>query len=191
MPACTAKEEEQSSVGNDAQAASENGPELPVSDNTDREAVPNGTTAVSLSPWGLRGQGRPPLSPVRQSVQDLALSRESSPGKMVLPSSSSDAVTGMLKQDMNVHCNPLFTEPLTAHQTGAAQKLGTGGGHHGSPRSQQGSEAASLGRSEGIGQQRDVPGSPPSELQQSLRALLQQHSRQMEVSIASIHPELQ
>lgn len=146
--------------------------------------MPYGTTAVGMAPWGFRGQGRPPLSPVRQSVQDLALSCESSPGKVVLPSSSIDPVTGMPKHDINVHCNPLFTEPLTAQQSGAARTHGTGDVAHHHVHPGQGCEPASLAHTEGIGQQRDVPASPPSELQQSLRALLQQHTQKMEVSVA-------
>lgn len=156
------------------------------SDTSEGEVVPYGRTSPQR---GSRGQGRPPLSPVRQSLQDLALSRESSPGKAALVAVSIDPVTGMPKPDINVHCNPLFTEPLLAHQqqqqqNGAAQQHGTGDAEHDAMLPQQGSET-SLPRREGIGQQQqEVPASPPSKLQQSLRALLQQHTQDMQVGIA-------
>lgn len=167
--------------------ATHEGDSRPCSASSEGEAVPYGVTPVGSPPRGCRGQGRPPLSPVRQSLQDLALSRESSPGKAALVPSSVDPVTGMPNQDINVHCNPLFTEPLMTQQQqqqkGAAQNDGTSGVDHDNLSYQQGSET-SLTHNEGIGQQRDVPGSPPSKLQQSLRALLQQHTQSMEVNFA-------
>lgn len=156
------------------------------SDTSEGEVLPYDRTPADSPPRGSRGQGRPPLSPVRQSLQDLALSRESSPGKAALVPVSIDPVTGMPKPDINVHCNPLFTEPLLAHQqqqTAAAQKQGTGDAEHDAMLPQQDSQT-SLTRREGIGkQQQQVPASPPSKLQQSLRALLQQHTQDMQVGI--------
>ena len=139
-------------------------------------------------PQSARGQGRPPLSPVRQSLQDLTLSRESSPEKTALVPISIDSETGMPKQDMNVHCNPLFTEPLAA-------QLGTGAGHkkelnsigkgRSSSRHHVAAAESSLTHTDkgSSSQQMAVPPSPPSKLQQSLRALLQQHTDRMEVSL--------
>lgn len=180
MPVSAAEEEKHPSVGQEGVAGE--GELGPSSNSSEGEVVPYGKTPLGSPPQGSRGQGRPPLSPVRQSLQDLALSRESSPGKAALVPVSIDPLTGMPKQDINVHCNPLFTEPQIAHQphqNGAAQRHGSGVGR-GKVLSQQGSET-SLMRNEGVGQQRDVPASPPSKLQQSLRALLQQHTQDMEV----------
>ena len=182
MPVSAAEEERHPSVGQEGVA--DEGELGPSSNSSEGEVVSYGKPPLGSPPQGSRSQGRPPLSPVRQSLQDLALSRESSPGKAALVPVSIDPLTGMPKQDINVHCNPLFTEPQTAHlqhQNSAAQKLGSGDGiGHGKLLSQQGSET-SLTCNEGIGQQRHVPASPPSKLQQSLRALLQQHTQDMEV----------
>ena len=185
MPVSAAEEEEHPSVSHGGVPG---GDELgPSSNSSEGEVAPYGRTPLGSPPQGSRGQGRPPLSPVRQSLQDLALSRESSPGKAALVPVSIDPLTGMPKQDINVHCNPLFTEPQIAHpqhQSGAAQKHGSVG--HSKVSSHQGSET-SLTHNEGIGQQRDMLASPPSKLQQSLRALLQQHTQDMEVCIACRH----
>ena len=122
-----------------------------AADSAEEEAGPYGRTPADSPPQDSRGQGRPPLSPVRQSLQDLAVSGESI---------SIDPMTGMPKQDMNVHCNPLFTEPMALQQS---------------------SEAPSK---QGIGQRKAVPASPPSKLKQSLRTLLQQHTERIEVGLA-------
>ena len=187
MPVSAAEEEESASVGHGGVAGE--GELGPSSTCSEGEVGPHGKTPLGSPPQGSRGQSRPPLSPVRRSLQDLALSRESSPGKAALVPVSIDPMTGMPKQDINVHCNPLFTEPQIAHpqnQSGAAQQQGSGDVGHGKVLSHQGSEI-SLTCNEGIGQQRDVPASPPSKLQQSLRALLQQHTQDMEVCIACRH----
>lgn len=116
------------------------------------------------------GQGRPPLSPVRQS--QTALSNASTPGKDINLTSGAQAI------DMNVICNPLFTEPAgTRHGDCARQQL-PGIGRCGVP------DQASVHQQEGLSVQ---PGafsnehgremnSPPSKLQQSLRMLMQRHS---------------
>lgn len=179
-----AEEEKRSSVSHEAGEGIEGHHVSTCSDTSEGEVLTDGRTPGGSPPRGSRGQGRPPLSPVRQSLQDLALSREPSPGKAAVVPVSIDPVTGMPKQDINVHCNPLFTEPLIAHQqhqNGAAQEHGTGDVEHGAMLAQQGSET-SLPRRAGIGQQQqEVPASPPSKLQQSLRALLQQHTQDMQV----------
>ena len=184
MPVFAAEEEERPSVGHGRVAGeSEVGP---TSSSSEGEGGPYGKTRLGSPPQGSRGQGRPPLSPLRQSLQDVALSRESSPGKAALVPVSIDPLTGMPKQDINVHCNPLFTEPLAAQQqqqNSAAHRGATNDVDHHNALSRHGSET-SLTRNQGIGQQRDVPASPPSKLQQSLRALLQQHAQDMEVCTA-------
>lgn len=185
MPVSADKEEETPSVRHRGLAGE--GELGPSSSSSEGEVVPYGKTRIGSPPQGSRGQGRPPLSPVRQSLQDLALSRESSPGKAALVPVSIDPLTGMPKQDINVHCNPLFTEPLLAHQQqqqmSAAQRDRSSEVDHDDVLSQHGTQT-SLTRNQGIGQQRDVPPSPPSKLQQSLRALLQQHTQDMEVCVA-------
>lgn len=154
------------------------------------EVLPPGTT-LSSPTRSLRGQGKPPLSPVRQSLQDLVSSRDSSPGKAALVPFSLDPVTGVPIQDVNVHCNPLFTEP-------------TAGQHamHGSPSSKQLQDRSGIDSAEQQQQQRQkeplsdasadgakdarhgtVPSSPPSQLQKSLRALMQQHTEELEVCL--------
>lgn len=120
---------------------------------------------------GMRGQGKPPLSPVRQSLQDLALSHESSPAKLALVPMSIDPVTGMPKQDVNVHCNPLFTEPMA--------------GQHSSAFQQQPSSIVDHDLDGVSDTLKAVASSPPSALQRSLRARLQQHAEEMEVLMFS------
>ncbi len=139
---------------------------------------------------GLRGQGKPPLSPVRQSLQDLALSRDSSPSKIALIPVSIAPVMGMPKQDMNVHCNPLFTDPLAgqpdAHDSPAQKQIADRSDLSHAEQHQQHQKKAIVSASTGemkVAGQRAVPSSPPSQLQRSLRAIMQQHAQELEVCI--------
>ena len=178
MQESTAEERGQSPYTSDARkdAALVMKPKSGAFDSAEEDAGPYGRSPVDSPPQGPWSRGRPPLSPVKQSVQDLSASRESI---------SIDPMTGMPKQDINVHCNPLFTEPMAVHHSSSVQKHAASG----SVASRQISEGASdqgLVGSEGIGQQRAVPASPPSKLQQSLRALLQQHAERTEVGLACL-----
>ena len=140
--------------------------------DTDLDEVLPGSTCLGSPPLrGMIGQGKPPLSPVRQSLQDLALSHESSPAKLALVPMSIDPVTGMPKQDVNVHCNPLFTEPMA--------------GQHSSAFQQQPSSIVDHDLDGVRDTLKAVASSPPSALQRSLRARLQQHAEEMEVLMFS------
>ncbi len=137
---------------------------------------------------GPRGQGRPPLSPVRQSLQDLVLSHDSSPSKLALVPVSIASVMGMPKQDMNVHCNPLFTDPLAgqpdAHDSPAQKQIADRPDLSHVEQHQQHQKKALVSASAGavkVAGQRAVPSSPPSQLQKSLRAIMQQHAKDLEV----------
>ena len=134
----------------------------------------DGTGGNDMPYEALGGKGRPPLSPVRQSLQDLMMSRESTPGKGALVPGSIDPVTGMPKQDINVHCNPLFTEPMAAQQSSVVHR-------HMADAASPGTSALAVA-GQGVGQQKAVTVSPPSKLQQSLRTLLQDHADRMEAS---------
>jgi len=153
-----------------------------------------GTLAQSSSSGsptrGLRGQRKPPLSPVRQSLQDLALSRDSSPSKNALVPVSIAPVMGMPKQDMNVHCNPLFTDPLAgqpdAHDSPAQKRIANKSDLSIVEQLQQRQKIAIVSASAGelkVAERRAVPSSPPSQLQRSLRAIMQQHAEELEVCI--------
>ena len=116
------------------------------------------------------GQGRPPLSPVRQS--QTALSNASTPGKDINVTSGAQAI------DMNVICNPLFTEPAGARRGDSARQQLPGIGRCGVP------DQASVQQQEGVSVQHGASSndhgpemkSPPSKLQQSLRMLMQRHN---------------
>ncbi len=150
---------------------------------------------VQGSPYGSpirgpRGQGKPPLSPVRQSLQDLVLSHDSSPGEHALVPVSIAPVMGMPKQDMNVHCNPLFTDPLAgqpdAHDSPAQKQIADRSDLSHVEQHQQHQKKAVVSASAGevkVAGQRAVPSSPPSQLQRSLRAIMQQHADELEVCI--------
>ena len=139
---------------------------------------------------GLRGQGKPPLSPVRQSLQDLVLSHDSAPSEHALVPVSIAPVMGMPKQDMNVHCNPLFTDPLAgqpdAHDSPAQKQIADTSDLSHSEQHQQHQKKAIVSASAGalkVAGQRAVLSSPPSQLQRSLRAIMQQHAEELEVCI--------
>ena len=127
-------------------------------------------------PQGVRSQGKPPRSPVRQSLQDLALSRGSSPGKSALVPLSIDPITGLPKHDVNVHCNPLFTEPLAGQQQSSARERMAEG-----TSEEDESDAEQPTRTVERAETRAEPASPPSELQSALRARLQRHAQEMQV----------
>ena len=139
---------------------------------------------------GPKGQGKPPLSPVRQSLQDLVLSHSSSPSEHALVPVSIAPVMGMPKQDMNVHCNPLFTDPLAgqpdAHESPAQKRTANRSDLSHVEQHQQHQKntvvCASAGKMKVAGQ-KAVPSSPPSQLQMSLRAIMQQHAEELEVCI--------
>jgi len=156
-----------------------------------------GTLAQSSSAGsptrGLRSQGKPPLSPVRQSLQDLVLSHDSSPSEHALVPVSIAPVMGMPKQDMNVHCNPLFTDPLAgqpdAHGSPAQKRIADRSDLSHSEQHQQLQKNATVSASAGelkVAGPRAVPSSPPSQLQKSLRAIMQQHAEELEVCITQL-----
>ena len=122
------------------------------------------------------GQGRPPLSPVRQSQPQTALSNASTPGKD--DSSIQTGLTGAATQDMNVHCNPLFTEPARLMlNDGAQQQQGIGRGTVPQQSLMKQQEASCVHKSAANQEQgQEVLQSPPSKLQQSLRMMMQKHS---------------
>jgi len=139
---------------------------------------------------GLRGQGKPPLSPVRQSLQHLVLSHDSSPSEHALVPVGIAPVMGMPKQDMNVHCNPLFTDPLAgqhdAHDSPAQKQIADRSDLSDVEQHQQHQKKAIVSASAGevkVAGQRAIPSSPPSQLQRSLRAIMQQHAEELEVCI--------
>ena len=175
----TAEEDEQSSSGSAAAGyESESGltTQSEALDTALVEALPQGRSLGSPT-RSFRGQGKPPLSPVRQSLQDLTLSRDSSPAKLALVPVSIDPVTGMPKQDVNVHCNPLFTEPMAGqHTVHSSASPKQNGDKADSDQKQQQQRLAD-------NHPRAVPSSPPSQLQKSLRAMLQQHAAEMEVGM--------
>lgn len=151
------------------------------------EVLPPGTT-LSSPTRSLRGQGKPPLSPVRQSLQDLVSSRDSSPGKAALVPISLDPVTGVPIQDVNVHCNPLFTEPTAGQHGSPSQKqLQDRSDFDSAEQQQQQPQKEPLSRASADGgkdaRHGTVPSSPPSQLQKSLRALMQQHTEELEVCL--------
>lgn len=121
------------------------------------------------------GQGRPSLSPVRQSQSQSALSNASTPGKGInLPHNAQAAI------DMNVICNPLFTEPAGAKHAGSVSQ------HQGIGRSPGADQAFVDEQGGALADRKDASSykgveqelkSPPSKLQQSLRHLMQRHSQ--------------
>ncbi|KAA6422420.1 MAG: hypothetical protein FRX49_07595 [Trebouxia sp. A1-2] len=162
------------------------GPTSPDTALVGTVAQGNSTGSLTRCP---RGQGKPPLSPVRQSLQDLVLSHDSSPSEHALVPVSIAPVMGMPKQDMNVHCNPLFTDPLAgqpdAHDSPAQKRVVDRPDLSHSEQHQQHQNNATVSASAGnlqVAGQGAVPTSPPSQLQMSLRAIMQQHAEELEDS---------
>lgn len=110
----------------------------------------------------LAGQGKPPLSPERRST---ALTPKG-------PSSITAALTGMATPDVNVHCNPLFTEPMGAQNSDDRQQ-GLAKARHAADTSP---EAVTSAADSNHSSSRQLAlQSPPSKLQQALRKMMQQH----------------
>lgn len=122
----------------------------------------------------ITGQGRPSLSPARQSQTQTALSNASTPGKGIHLDSIAQPII-----DMNVICNPLFTEPtLQGHAGSVRQRQGIGRNPAPGQDPMPQQTEAPVGKPGTSNRVEMQPGltSPPSELQQSLRKLMQRHT---------------
>ena len=134
-----------------------------------REAQSASSSEASPVKGFSAGQGKPPLSPERQPLTSASTPKG--------PASIQAALTGVATPDVNVHCNPLFTEPLGGQQHSDERQQDLAMASHAADVSPEAAKAAE-GVTDASSRHKAQYAlhSPPSKLQESLRMLMRRHN---------------